>query len=638
MCGIAGIIVKQPDTINIKEAIFLMNKVIHHRGPDGEGYILAHNQTVKPFYLDKKLQQPYPSNIPYLPTLPLEQAEAKSQLAFTHRRLAIIDLSTLGHQPMCNKTNNAWITYNGELYNYIELREELKSKGYTFISESDTEVILQAYDCWGTECVKRFNGMWAFCIYDTKNNICFASRDRLGVKPFYYLNSKQTFAFSSEQKAFVKAGLIKAKISEKSLHNYLINNQLENEPENFFEGVYELFPGHNLVYQLASHQLSVETYFSTNELLSNKNYHLDESTLIEKIKEALEKSVKLRLRSDVEVGTCLSGGIDSSVLSALIAKQTNKPVYCFTSVFRNKSFNEEHYADVLANSIQAKHVKIEPSIELFKLEVKDLIYSQDVPIWSTSTYAQFKVMELAKLNGIKVVLDGQGADELFGGYHHHFMANWKGMIKRGDFSEALSEIQQSKKSIPQPFNFFVKETFKQYYTTQKNTFPIFFKKSFIQSYECIHPTQYYKDLNTQLIDDLSYKRLKSFLKCEDRCGMWHSVESRTPFSDDIELLELMFSFEGSKKIKNGISKYLLREASKSYLPDEIYRRYDKKGFETPMMEWLTKMRSEMMQSIKDAKFEFVNYQSIETCNLNKTFEATLFFKLYVLSIWKNMWD
>ncbi len=638
MCGIAGIILKQPDTRNIKETILLMNEAIQHRGPDGEGYILSNSHSVKPYFNATENYKNQHPNIQYLPALPIQQADPQSQLAFTHRRLAIIDLSPLGHQPMCNKSNNVWVTYNGELYNYIELREELINKGYNFISESDTEVILQAYECWGTECVKRFNGMWAFCIYDVKNNICFASRDRLGVKPFYYLNNSNEFAFSSEQKAFIKAGLIKARIDDKSLHNYLINNQLESEPENFFEDVFELFPGNNLVYHLGSHHLKVEPYFITSQLISNKNNQLDESSLINQITQSLEKSVRLRLRSDVEVGTCLSGGIDSSVLSTIIAKQSNKPLYCFTSVFRNKLFNEERFADVVANSIKAKHVKVEPSIELFRNEVKDLIYSQDVPIWSTSTYAQFKVMELAKLNGIKVVLDGQGADELFGGYHHHFMANWKSQLNQGKYLNAFTEIQQSKKSIPQPFNFFIKEIIKQYYNTQKNILSIFFKKSFIHSFEVIHPTKYHNDLNLQLIDDLSYKRLKSFLKCEDRCGMWHSVESRTPFSDDIELLELMFSFDGSKKIKNGVSKYLLREASKSYLPQQIYNRHDKKGFETPMLEWLNKMRSEMTQAIKDANFEFVNYSTIEKCNLNNSFEATLFFKLYVLSIWKNMWD
>jgi asparagine synthase (glutamine-hydrolysing) len=635
MCGIAGILVKRPTTININEKIVSMTNALSHRGPDGEGFLLVNETSATP-YFNERQQNFKRQDLNYIPKTTIPKSNEENFLAFGHRRLSIIDLSDCGHQPMSNKESSHWMVYNGEIYNYIELREELKKLGHSFISTSDTEVILHAYKEWGTDCVKKFNGMWAFCIYDAHKQICFASRDRLGVKPFYYLNNNHLFAFASEQKAFVKSGLTKPAINRTALHDYLMNGLLENETSNFFEGITELWPGSNLIYNLKTKEIATSRYFDLVSEINLSNDRLNDNELIEKINFVFENSVKLRLRSDVEVGTCLSGGIDSSALAVTISGINKQPLYCFTSVFNDPAFNEEHFADTVAKQINGKHFKIEPTLKGFENEVDALVYSQDVPIWSTSTYAQFKVMELAKQNNIKVVLDGQGADELFAGYHHHFAAKWSNLFSHGKYFEALRDIQDANKTIPGSFLFYFKERIKQNYNFNKKELLPFFKDEFARSNTIKNPFLYFNDVNQVLVDDIYNTRLKAFLKCEDRCGMWHSVESRTPFSDDIELIKLLFSFHGNKKIKNGVSKYLLREAVKDKLPKEIYSRYDKKGFETPMQQWMKELKPKMLTEIKSADFEFVNYKEAAQWNLNNPIHYKLLFKLFVLARWQKV--
>lgn len=635
MCGIAGIILKQKVNFNLNQKIVAMTDALSHRGPDGEGFILAGDQTITPHF--NTLKQNYNrADINYIPKTSVQHSDLNSFLAFGHRRLSIIDLSETGHQPMCNANGKTWITFNGEIYNYLEIKADLKKNGHSFISESDTEVVLAAYKEWGFNCVERFNGMWSFCIYDSEKQLCFASRDRLGVKPFYYINNNNLLAFSSEQKAFIKAELIAAKINNNALHNYLINGLLETNSTNFFEGINELMPGNNLVFNLKTQELKITTYYNLTEHITLTNDRLSEKELIDKIAYTFENSVKLRLRSDVEVGTCLSGGIDSSALAVTISEITKQPLYCFTSIFKNQSINEEHFADSVANKIKAKHFKVEPTLEGFLEEIDSLIYSQDVPIWDTSTYAQYKVMELAKKNNIKVVLDGQGADELFGGYHHHFLAKWNNLFSQGHFMSGLNEILASKKTISNPLQFFLKERIKQKKYFNKKHFDQFFKPEFLTSSEIKNPSVYFNSVNEQLVEDIYQTRLKSFLKCEDRCGMWHSVESRTPFADDIELINLLFSFNGNKKIKNGVSKYLLREVVKNKLPEEIYNRYDKKGFETPMQQWMQKLRPQLLSEIKAANFDFVNQNELEKTDPTNSFQNKLLFKLFVLSRWQKL--
>lgn len=636
MCGIAGIILKEPKALHLAEKALALADAIQHRGPDGEGFITANRASVSTHY---RSANPYPgSALRYAPHTPLSDCQPDAFLAFAHRRLAIIDLAETGYQPMCSQDGRLWITFNGEIYNYIELRDTLKQLGYSFISGSDTEVILQAYRHWGADCVKHFNGMWAFCIYDIAAGLCFISRDRLGVKPFYYVHTPQFFAFASEQKALVKAGLATAAVNREALHNYLVNGLLENNTRNFFDDITELWPGCNLVYDLRSKTISTRSYYHLSEHIHHENDRLSEREIIEKVAFTFENSVRLRLRSDVEVGTCLSGGIDSSALAVTISEITNKPFYCFTSVFRGQAFDEEYFADIVAKKVRARHVKTEPTLEGFLKEADELIYSQDVPIWNTSTYAQYKVMELARQNKIKVVLDGQGADELFAGYHHHFSARWNNLIAQGRLAAAIKDIARGSKTIPSPFAFYIKERIKHQHNFGLRHISPFIRPEFLKSHPVKNPYAYFGNVNQQLLNDIYDTRLKSFLKCEDRAGMWHGVESRTPFSDDIELINLLFSFDGNKKIKHGISKYLLREAVKTKLPKEIYARYDKKGFDTPMQQWMQKMRPQLLSNIRAANFDFIDTRQLEKTNPANEQHNKFLFKLFVLSRWQAVFS
>jgi asparagine synthase (glutamine-hydrolysing) len=634
MCGISGIALKGNSNLDLVRKIVLMNNSISHRGPDGQGFIIS-NDTIKP-YSNPPHNSFSRTDLKFIPREEISNAPQGGRLALGHRRLSIIDLTEAGHQPMCDENARNWITFNGEIYNYIELRHELKQKGHRFFSECDTEVIIKAYEEWSFDCVKKFNGMWAFCIYDSVKQICFASRDRLGVKPFYYLDTADYFSFASEQKAFIKSGLLNATLNEKAVADYLMNNLPENRQENFFKGVQELWPGQSLVYSIQDGNVKTYSYFNLAEHVTEANDDLSEKELIEKIKNTFENSVRIRLRSDVEVGTCLSGGIDSSALAVTISQMNPGRLSCFTSIFKGLDLNEEYYADLVSNKINARHFKIEPTLEGFLSEVDELIYSQDVPIWDTSTYAQYKVMELAKQQNIKVVLDGQGADELFGGYHHHYIAMWNNLFLSHHYTEALKSISQSGDTIHNPMLFFFKERLKETFSINEKKLLKFFDRDFIKKANVSPFTKYYNNVNEQLLDDIYHTRLKSFLKCEDRCGMWHSVESRTPFSDDIELITLMFSFNGNKKIRNGVSKYLLREAVKEKLPTEIYNRTDKKGFETPMQSWMKEIRGLLMSEIKNLNLNFIERNAIEKTDSNNQLHNKVLFKLFVLGRWQKI--
>lgn len=634
MCGIAGIIIKDHPQ-SATELALKMSRIIKHRGPDGEGLIAISKNSITP-YKTSESEKFIGNSTAYIPKEEYTQGH-DCFAAFAHRRLAIIDLKDTGHQPMCDVSQKIWITYNGEIYNYLELKEELIRLGHHFVSDSDTEVILNAYKQWGKDCVKRFNGMWAFCIYDANSNNFFLSRDRLGVKPLYYIHTENFFAFASEQKAFIKSGLIKAKMDQRALHAYLLNDELENCTNNFFEGIKELWPGQNMTFEPKDNSVSFDIYFNRKDIESTGNNSLNDQQLIALIKEQLHKTVQLRMRSDVEVGTCLSGGVDSSVIAGIMAQNVNKPIHCFTSVFKKGASNEERFSDIVTAQIKAKHSKVEPNVKEFENDLNDLIYALDAPIWDSSTYAQFRVMRLAKENGIKVVLDGQGADELFAGYHHHYISYWDQTFKEDGILKWSKEVSLSNKSIPAPYSFLYKQKLKQYFAGLSQGHFKFIKQSFIDLYPIKNQNSFEKELNKQLIADLGYKRLKSFLRCEDRCGMCHGVESRTPFSDDPDLLNLTFSFNGKRKIHEGISKFFLREAAKDVLPKQINERYDKVGFETPMKDWITELLPGIMNEISNSNLEFIDHDSLKKhFNKNNMGHIKMLFKLFVLARWQKV--
>jgi asparagine synthase (glutamine-hydrolysing) len=639
MCGISGIVLKKGSSLNLKDTIFRMSQSIKHRGPDGEGFLFASDLSSIP--VSSKDTETKGTRLNYLPQKNIDELDHSYTLALAHRRLSIIDLSDSGHQPMADKEGKIWITFNGEIYNYLELKKELEALGHQFISTSDTEVIIHAYQEWDTQCLDKFNGMWSFCIYDSSKKRLFCSRDRFGVKPFYYTNTDNCFSFASEQKAFIKSAIINAEINEKALHDYFINNRIEAEEANFFKNIYELRPGHYLIYELQDHSLETIPYYKLDPAYDYKTDLVSNNELIAEVREALTNAVNLRLRSDVPVGSCLSGGIDSSALAVLMSEHQKEPVHFFTSVFKNEPSDESYFAELVAKKVKGIYKTSEPTEAGLMDELGTLVYSQDVPIWDTSTYAQFKVMELAKQNNIKVVLDGQGADELFAGYHHHFVAKWNYYFSYGNVFKLISELNKSKKTISAPYKLFLKEKIKSVHNSHFGAISPYFKKDFLNSHEIVNPVKYFGSVNDQLAFDIEQARLKAFLKCEDRCGMWHSVESRTPFSDDIDLIRLMFSINGNRKIQNGTSKFFLREALKDKLPKEIYARFDKKGFETPMARWIGNNQKQIFELVRSHMLSFVNLDVLQKSfaeNRQTAKEVTLLFKLYVYSLWRQVFS
>lgn len=629
MCGIAGIISKI-NSVSLKDMVFAMSQAIKHRGPDGEGFAFFSDTKFLPAYSDETPQINRENNsFLFNPSVPLQNIDGNFNLALAHRRLSIIDLSEAGHQPMCDTTGGYWITFNGEIFNYIELKEDLKNKGHVFVTHTDTEVVLASYKEWGFECLQKFNGMFAFALYDKKNNQLFCARDRVGVKPFYYSNTSDSFSFASEYKAFIKSKLIKFEINETQQFDFIVNANLENTEQSLFHGISELKPSHYLVYNLGSHTFELTNYYSLPKQIVNSK---SDSEIIQSIEEKLLKAIQLRLRSDVEVGSCLSGGLDSSIIAGIVKHlQPNKQMKLFTAVFPNETFDETNYAKLVTNHVKGNWQTVSPTADEFFNDIETLNYFQDLPIWSTSTYAQHRVMKLASDNHIKVVLDGQGADELFAGYSHHYMALWKENLG----FKTINQISESKQTVPNAYQLFGKQLIKDAFglSIDYSNYFVANKKTFGKSKN----EKLASSLNEQLCLDYNGK-LKSFLKCEDRCSMAFGIESRVPFADDVELVNLIFSIHGNKKIQRGISKYLLREAAKKYIPQQIYNRRDKIGFESPVEKWLLPNKKQIIDSINH-QLNFVNVDF-----LHSNFETLLkqkpgfLFRLYSFSIWNKVYS
>jgi len=622
LCGITGIIKLKNSALNLCDNIVRMTDTLSHRGPDGEGFLLADEGSIIPAYGDNTPEEIKNNRFDFSPSRHIRETGNQAFLAFGHRRLSIIDLTAGGHQPMCVKERKLWITYNGEIYNYLEIREELEKKGYSFLTNSDTEVILNSYLEWGGDCLGKFNGMWAFVIYDREKNELFGARDRFGVKPFYYYSDENIFAFASEQKALLKMEGIKTGINPIAAFDFFFNNTMEHEEEGMFKNILELFPSYAFRLKLQEKKFTQWKYYTLPvndkwENFSEKKF----SEAVSKTKELFFQAISLRLRSDVPIGSCLSGGIDSSsivcAIDRLKKKRTSSAenIRLFTACFSEPEIDESTHAELVANHVNGQWDKIYPtSSELLK-DFEDFTYCQDLPIWSTSGYAQYRVMQAAKDRGIKVVLDGQGGDELFAGYYPYHFRYWMDLLKRGKMKSFYNETS----SFPFSFSFFASQWIKQYGTSliPSNLMPVIYQNYFhdsrylqpafwneykkrLSNYE--NPTS---SLNQLLAKEIYNFRLKVYLKCEDRSSMWHSVESRTPFSDDKELIEYIFSLPASMKIRKGVNKYILRESVKGLLPEKTRQRKDKKGFSTPNSRWISEIKDQLKDIFKEQD-EYLN--------------------------------
>lgn len=596
MCGIAGILNFRANNTEdnyslLKQRLQLMNNALQHRGPDGEGLWINEEGSV----------------------------------ALGHRRLSIIDLSNAGRQPMHylstdeNYNHRYIIIHNGEIYNYIEVKEELSKQGYTFQSQTDTEVIAAAYDYWKDLCVDHFDGMFSFAIWDAKEKELFAARDRFGEKPFFYYVDEKLFLFASEMKALWAAGVDRIP-NQKMLFNFITIGYTDNpnQPgETFFENIHKLPPATCLKYSLPKNELTLEKYWDIDPEKQDK--HISETDALEKFNHLLTTSVKRRLRSDVAIGTSLSGGLDSSSIVAIASSFTNSPLTAFTASFPGFEKDELQHANQVAEQFKLQHFTTSISGDDLVNDWEKLCHHQEAPFGSASIYAQFKVYELAKQQGIKVLLDGQGADETLAGYHKYYKWYWQELFRNRKLRRS-KEIKAAKElGIKEKFDFknIIASYFPDFATiVMENRYLLNaikhkdLTKDFIQhqSKEAYYALPERFTLNNALYFNCCTHGLEELLKYADRNAMAHGREVRLPFLSH-ELVEFVFSLPAHYKIRNGWTKWILRETMKNSLPDSIVWRKDKVGFEPPQKNW--------MENRKVQEFIFEAKQTLVAKNILK---------------------
>ena len=546
MCGIAGIWhLNQSKTVP-PSLMGQMTATLRHRGPDDEGYLFVNSATGR--FEERRGEDTIPEV--RMPDMHQSGDGMPYNLAFGFRRLSIIDLSPAGHQPMSSPDGSLWIIYNGEIYNYLELREELKTRGYTFRTDTDTEVILYAYDEWGRACLQRFNGMWAFALWDGRQQQLFCARDRFGIKPFYYVWDGETFAFASEIKALLQMSGIPRRSNEPIIYDYLSYGYSDHTDETFFTGVKQLLPAHYLV--LHDSHLKTHRYWDLNPG-HNVGSVINEAIYVERFYTLFEDAVRVHLRSDVPIGTCLSGGLDSSAIVCIAnkllfvdgivsRKLVGEQQKTFSSCFEDQRFDERRYIEQVLAVTGAESNYTFPSGKELSEVLPHLIWHQDEPFNSTSIYAQWRVMEKTAERGVKVLLDGQGGDELLAGYHEFFNYYWATLARRGRLAELWSEISAYRQLYRTPIARIMIRGLRPYMPAAALTIMDHIKRGgglglnrdFANKYNhrrFEEPDHYSDSFSDRLYSLLTRYRLPQLLHYEDRNSMAFSIEARVPFLD-----------------------------------------------------------------------------------------------------------
>lgn len=599
MCGIAGLIYK--DKTPVKEGTLRkMTDKMSHRGPDAEGFFVHEN------------------------------------LGFGHRRLSIIDTSESANQPFHFNDKHV-LVFNGVIYNYIELKEELKEKGYSFNTTSDTEVLVASYDCWGEECVKKFNGMWAFAIFDSKNNKVFCSRDRFGIKPFYYFSNENKFIFASEIKPILELENVD-KVNLDVLLQYLIVNMSEQTEQTFFKNILKLPASHNLVFNLNNYEIDIYQYYEIGFRKDINTLSLDESVDI--FEKEFEKSIRLRLRSDVKVGTALSGGLDSAYVASITNKvisesKCNLDLTAITVGSIDKRIDESELSDLTTNCLGINHDIVIPKSDEFKDTFEEVIFKHEEPFGGISVYMQKFLMKEANKLGVKVLLDGQGADEILLGYNSYAIA----YIRNHNILKRFSLLKKIKKQYSistfeavQMYIYFSVFFARKMWLKKRSAF---LKKKYYQSidYSKIKGlTKSYKEIFNLQKDEILRDQLPELLKWEDKNSMSYSIESRLPFLD-YNFVEICLSINDKYKIRNGWSKYILRKNLEKYLPDQIVYSKRKIGFDAPIDHWWPRSQqiidtinsSKIIQEISKKKFKFIADRNLE-------------WRLYNIAVWEKLYN
>lgn len=608
MCGIAGIIEKRSQEMRESRAglehdLKKMNEAQKHRGPDGEGvFVDARNGQV---------------------------------FGFGHRRLAILDLSPAGHQPMVLKTfkgKRLVLTYNGEIYNYLELRGELQAKGYRFTSGTDSEVLLRAYEEWGQASLEKFNGMFAFAIYDEDKQVIFAARDRFGVKPFYYRETRDSFEFASEIKGILSLGRASS-IDDQTVVDYLLTGHLGISERTFFKDIKELRPGHFLKFDLREKKWTMSRWYDLSsrvELLENQFLErpLSRKEAASEVQRVLTDAVRVRLRSDVPVGTCLSGGIDSSSIASIAADlHSSQSVGLKSSQFigitassLDPKNDETAYAKLVAESRNLDWHCVRPQSFLEKLE--EVIQLQDEPFGGLSIFMQEAVMAKASELKVPVLLDGQGGDEVFLGYPKYLQGF--GLLGYGGFRPRMfAKRLASRLGILER---------RELETELSRTRPNEVKgaKAHLIKYR-----QALSNPKKAQIMDITETNLPQLLRYEDRNSMHHSIETRLPFLD-YRMVELGVALPKDMKIDaQGVQKSVLRQAIRGVVPDRVLDRQDKVGFAPPDRLWSTSFERLWQERVLSSHYlrAILGQGTLQESGLRQRLPVEMLWKLINLANW-----
>lgn len=607
MCGIAAILrASSGETLS---RIRAMTDLVRHRGPDGEGFAIIGQET-RGFGGPDTPSNLFGANLPYAPERTFVIAPT-SHSALGHRRLSIVDLSLAGHQPMCDSQKRYWITYNGEIYNYVELRRELESLGHQFLSQTDTEVILAAYAQWGESCLNRFNGMWAFVLVDLQNQTAFVARDRFGVKPLYYwVLPEGGIAIASEIKQFTALPSWRAEANVPRCYDFLVRALFDHTDETLFAGVRQLPGGTAFTYSLGTAAAGplIRRWYELPR--ARTSFELPWAT--EKVRELLTDSVRLRLRADVKVGSCLSGGLDSSSIVCLvnrllreIGKQELQETV--SSCFDIARFDERQFIEAVGAHTRIKTHYVFPDYRALFSTLPSIAWHQDEPFGSTSIFAQWNVFAEARRHGLTVMLDGQGADEQLAGYHGFFAAwftqLWKGFRwvtwvrevrawrRRHEYPYRMAPMLMADQMLPPTLRRWALKII------GRPLNPSWLQRSFLEkaSSRFSDPERSSPGLRGSVYNmsraKLMLTSLPMLLHYEDRDSMAHSIEARVPFLD-YRLVEFILSLPDALKVNGGETKYVLRAAMDGILPDAVRRRQDKLGFVTPEEVWIRELATE----------------------------------------------
>lgn len=621
-----------------------MTQVMRHRGPDDEGYALVGSNGASVALRGADTI----SELNTLPSVEEYQEAPPYFLGFGHRRLSILDVTARGHQPMQDPDAGLWLVFNGEIYNYIEIRNILIGKGFVFRTDTDTEVILKAYRCWGPDCLQYFNGIWAFALWDAKKQLLFCARDRFGVKPFYYSQTAGQFAFASEIKALLKHSRVSPRVNNAILWDYLALTLIDHTDETFFDGISQLRPGHFITID-REQLVRVKQYYRlqcNDEIGSFNSEELD--GLAGQFVELLADAVKIRLRSDVPVGSYLSGGIDSSTILRLAERFTPGLSYAFrtfSAVYDDHRYDERPYIkDALEGTSASPHFYTAHP-DMLRDDLEDLIYYQEEPFISTAIYAQWSLLKNIRKDGLKVLLTGDGADEVLCGYPYPYLALFLlGLLREGRYGRFGAElssmgivpgITHTIKGLYWLLPSMARVPIRKRFRLKPNIMRKDFWNEYLWREKLWMDALFRTSVQNRLYQDMTTFLLPHELRFREKNAMAFSIEERQPFLD-YRLVEMCFAAKASYKIHNGWRKYLLRHAVQSIVPESIRWRKQKLGFGSYELRWFLDTISWQGLSTSGTD-KYFSRNALEECRTrlspDNTEQAIEIWAFYNTSLW-----